>query len=114
MIRQNEIEKYIKLKKRVDDLREQLEAQKANLIHRVQSNENIQAGFLSLSLKVFDKTTTKYKEILNSLKEVINQIEVPHIKTLLLNMISKLLRKYSSISVQSKLDAAIQSVKKVA
>ena len=71
MIKQDELNGYVELRRTFEALKKQFEEVKDTLTDRLSKKEEVENGTLLCSLKEFDKTTTKYAEVVKGIQEAI-------------------------------------------
>jgi len=99
MISQSEILAFATLKSQADKLEAQIKATREALINRVISKEETEAGEYALKHTAFDKTSTKYKSVLEGL--------TPELTPEQTEILSSLLSQNSSTKQEHRLEAVV-------
>jgi hypothetical protein len=107
MIAQTELRMYAETKQKAEALEAEYKSIREGLIKRVLESEAVENGELSVTVKSFDKTITKYAEVVKGIQEALEA----HPE--LMAKLADLLAQYSRTDHQNRLDVTTQEVQVV-
>lgn len=107
MIAQTELRKYAETKQQAEALEAEYKSIREGLIKRVLESETVEAGELSAAVKSFEKTTTKYAEVVKGLQDALE------VHPELMEKLAELLSQFSRTDKINRLDITTQEVQVV-